>query len=44
MRDPWQWQEGQHWHERDTNGEMYRCPLTDCWWNAQREPEPEAGS
>jgi hypothetical protein len=32
-RDPWDWREGQCWHESDTNGDPYRCPVAGCWWN-----------
>ena len=42
-RNPWQWTECQHWHQRDTNGDMYRCPLDGCWWNVQRREEQDCG-
>ncbi len=22
-----------HAHQYDTNGDWYRCPLRNCWWN-----------
>jgi hypothetical protein len=43
-RDPWRWTEGEHWHQRDTNGDRYRCPLAGCWWNAGRPAEAPGGT
>jgi hypothetical protein len=33
-RDPWDWREGQHWHQHTTNGDRYGCPAPGCWWTA----------
>jgi hypothetical protein len=37
--NPWGWKPGDHAHQRDTSSAMYRCPVTDCWWNRQRETD-----
>jgi hypothetical protein len=42
-RDPWTWEPGEHYHARDTNGDRYRCPVADCWWNVQRLEEQANG-